>query len=42
MSSYTVSEAAAVIDVAVQISSATEPVMVNVSTATATALGKNL
>jgi hypothetical protein len=42
MPSYTVSEAAVMVRVAVQISSASEPVMVNVSTTDATALGKSL
>ena len=42
MSSYTVSEAAAMIDVAVQITSATEMVKVNVRTMDATSLGRKL
>jgi hypothetical protein len=42
MPSYTVSEAAVMVRVAVQISSASEPVTVNVSTTDATALGKSL
>lgn len=42
MPSYTVSEAAMTVSVAVQISSASEPVSVNVSTMDATALGENL
>ena len=40
MASYTVSEAAALVSVAVQISSAFETVKVNVSTTGETALGK--
>ena len=42
MTSYTVSEAAAIARIAVQISSASEPVTVNVSTMDATALGESL
>ena len=42
MTSYTVSEAAVMARVAVQVSSASEPVTVNVSTMDATALGKSL
>ena len=42
MPSYTVSEVAVTVSVAVQISSASEPVRVNVSTMDATALGKSL
>ena len=42
MPSYTVSETAATISVAVQISSASEAVRVNISTVDATALGKSL
>ena len=42
MPSYTVSEAALTVSVAVQVSSASEPVSVNVSTTDATALGENL
>ena len=42
MPSYTVSEAALMVTVAVQVSSASGPVRVNVSTTDATALGKNL
>ena len=42
MPSYTVSEAAAMVSIAVQISSAAESVSVSVSTMDVTALGKNL
>ena len=42
MPSYTVSEAAVIARVAVQVSSASEPVTVNVSTMDATALGESL
>ena len=40
MSSYTVSEAAAMVEVAVQISTANEIVIVSVSTVDGTAIGK--
>ena len=42
MSSYTVSEAAAMVEVAFRISSANEIVRVNVSTVDGTAIGKDL
>jgi hypothetical protein len=42
MPSYTVSEAAIMVRVAVQISSVSEPVRMNISTMDTTALGKSL
>ena len=42
MPSYTVSEAALTVSVQVHVSSASEPVRVNVSTTDASALGENL